>query len=107
MTDYLTLEEVRGIVLMILITHGATEWIKRLARDYDWLISQWSPRSLALVVGFASAYAVWPPESTLAQWQAGLAMGFGWPAVYWIVVAALRTKWPDAADKISGRRDSR
>lgn len=100
--DFITTEEVRAIVLMMLITHGGTEWIKRVARSRRWFVDSWSPRTLAFITGFGSAMAVWPHASTLLPWQVGLGMGFGYPALYWIILSMMRAKWPDAADKISG-----
>lgn len=100
--DYITSDEVRALVLMWLITHGATEYIKRIARKYRLMVDKWSPMSIAFVAGFLATMAVWPAASSVHAWQSGLAWGFGYPWIYKMAIPAIRTKWPELADKISG-----
>lgn len=102
MGDYLTIDEIRSLVVILLITWGATEWAKRACRLRGRLRGQWSPRATALVIGLASSQWIWPAASSLPGWQVGLAVGIGWPGVYAIGIAVLRAKWPEAADRISG-----
>lgn len=102
--SYITADEIRALVLIILITWGGTEAAKRSARTFfSQAVGQWSPRTIAFLIGFFTSYYIWPVESTLPGWQVGLGVGAGWPAVYALVVSIIRSKWPEAADGITGR----
>lgn len=100
--DFITVDEVRALVLMWLITHGSTEYIKRVARKYSLMVDTWSPMSIAFATGFLATLAVWPAASSVHAWQSGLAWGFGYPWLYKAALPVIRWKFPGLADKISG-----
>ncbi len=106
MTDLLTNQEILALIVMLGITLGSTELLKRLLRRAGpglWH-DRWPPRAVAVAVGAFTGVGVWPLESQIEPIWAGLFVGLTAPTLYRVGVAIVARRYPGVAAAITGRK---
>ena len=107
MTDLLTNREILALIVMLGITLGSTELLKRLLRRAGpglWH-DKWPPRAVAVAVGTFTGTGVWPLDSQIDPLFAGLFVGLTAPTLYRVGVAIIARRYPGVAAAITGKQD--
>jgi hypothetical protein len=97
---------VLAVIITFLATIGVTEAIKRWVRSTATKKDDWLPPVLALLVGTAIGSASWPKDTEVEPAIFGFMMGVSATMIYKLVIAAVRWKWPELAEKLTGSDDS-
>jgi len=107
MTEYISPQEIVALIVMLGITLGSTELLKRLMRRAGpglWHDS-WPPRAVAVAIGTFTGVGVWPLDSQVDPLFAGLFVGLTAPTLYRVGVAIIARRYPGVAAAITGKQD--
>lgn len=104
MIDWLNGSEWVSLLSILAITGVLTEVGKRLARPRLRKCGDTCPRALSLLIGSALGWLAWPAGSELSGWFVGAGIGASASTLHWIVVSIVKSKWPEAAATLTGRK---
>ena len=100
---------VLAVVISLLATWGATEFVKRAVRShldrkpydgrYDLV-----PPLLGFAIGTVIGTFSWPKDTEVEPIVFGITIGISAPMIYGAVVKLIRWRWPELANKITGSK---
>lgn len=103
----LTPAEWQAVLWLMLLIYSLTELAKRLYRAATARYTRAEVWFGALVVGFAGAFFVWPEDSAVEWWIAGLCAGPMSSVLHRLAVGLLERISPELAAAVTGDRRRR